>query len=370
MNNQKYNLIPWMQPYISGKEQDFVQDALASTWLSGGKYIDTLESLMGEFLNVKHAMTCANGTAALHLAFLALNIQEGDEVILPSFGFMAAANVLKHLKATPIFVDINPGTWCLSIQDLSKILNERTKAIVVVHPLGNLCEMNHILSLAKQYNVPIIEDAAEGFPSRYQNKVAGSMGLIGTFSFQATKTIATGEGGMIVTNDSEIAEKIKLYKSHGMMRKKHYWHELPGLNYRLTNIQAAIGCAQFEALETIIEMRNSMYQNYCNYLNNKDGISMQIISSNVSAVIWAVGLVLDPNFYPQGRDEVMKEMLHKRIETRPGFYTPYALGYFGCSEMAVSENISSHVIMLPSWPGLSKNKIKYICESLLSLRNK
>tara|TARA_Y100001954_G_C15766655_1_gene582108 strand:+ start:17 stop:793 length:777 start_codon:yes stop_codon:yes gene_type:complete len=257
----------------------------------------------------------------------------------------------------------------MSVQGLSRALNRNTKAIIVIHPLGNLCDMDQILNLARIHNVPIIEDAAEGFPSRYKTRVAGSLGLIGTFSFQATKTIATGEGGMIVTNNREIAEKIKLYKSHGMKRQKHYWHELPGLNYRLTNIQAALGCAQFESLDKIINMRRTMYKHYCKFLTNQEGISMQVISSNVSAVMWAVAVLLDTNYFPQGRDEVMKEMSNQMIETRPGFYTPYALGYFGCDKMPTSENITSRVIMLPSWPGLIESQIKHICESLLSLRN-
>ncbi len=368
MHEENLSQIPWMRPCFSGKEKEYLIDALDSTWISGGKYIEKLENKMKDYIKTPYAISCANGTAALHLAFLALSIGEGDEVILPGFGFMAAANVLLHLKSIPVFVDIDEKTWCMSASAIKKSITSSTKAIVVIHPLGNLCDMDAMLQISRQYDVPIIEDAAEGFPSTYIDHVAGSMGLIGTYSFQATKTIATGEGGLIAVQSREIAEKIKLYKSHGMLRQKHYWHELPGLNYRLTNIQAAMGCAQFEHLTVIIQKRHQMYKWYLDFLSNVKGIQLQAITNHVAAVVWAVGVLLDHKYYPQGRDCVIEQMARVGIETRPGFYTPHSFDYFDAKPLPISDYVSSHVILLPSWPDLTQTQIKFISKSLISLR--
>jgi perosamine synthetase len=217
----------------------------------------------------------ANGTAALHVAYLALGIRAGDEIIVPGFGFLAAANIALHMSARPVFCEVDPRTWCMRAEDIAPLLTARTRAIIAVHTYGNVCNMDGILELAGAHKIPVIEDVAEAFPSRYRNQLAGTMGTIGTFSFQATKTITTGEGGMVTTEESGLHERMVLYRNHGLLRKRHYWHEVPGHNFRLTNLQAALGCAQLERLDAIIVERHRVNDRYRKHLSSLPGIVPQ-----------------------------------------------------------------------------------------------
>jgi perosamine synthetase len=229
--------------------------------------------------------------------------------------------------------------------------------------------MDDILKLAGQRKIAVIEDAAEAFASKYKGKLAGTMGDIGTFSFQATKTITTGEGGMVVTKRKELYDKIVLYRSHGMLRKTYYWHELPGHNFRLTNLQAALGCAQFENLENIIRERKRIHVKYINCLSQNSGISLQMFSSNVDPVLWAIAVKLDPKAYPQGRDRLIEQMKEQQIETRPGFYTPSFMRHiYDCPNLPICEEISRQIISLPTHISLENKQIEFVCEKLLALK--
>lgn len=366
MNSNALNFIPWMTPFFCGNEAKYVTSAVESTWISGGEFLTTLESAFSKYTGCEYAIAVANGTAALHLAFLAIGIQEGDEVIVPGFGFLAAANVLLHMKAIPVFVDIDEKTWCIDPTLIPEAISCKTRAVLAVHPLGNLCDMDSIRKICSKNNLVLIEDAAEGFPSRYHNKPAGSLADISTLSLQATKTITTGEGGMVLTNNYEYADTIDLYKSHGLRRVRHYWHEVPGLNYRLTNLQAALGCSQFENLDLIIEKRIKMYEIYIKCLSGLEGVTLQEITEGVDPVIWAVGIKLDANIFRLTRDALINEFKKCNVECRPGFYTPTSLGYFDVDVLKFSESVSMSSLLLPSWPGLSELQIQFICHTLAS----
>ena len=209
--------IPWAKPTLWGNEQQSVVDALSSTWISGGLYVERFEKEFSHYTGSRFALTSSNGTTALHMAFLALGLKPGDEVIVPGFGFLAAANLALQFGARPVFAE----------QEIKKCLSTRTKIIVPIHSYGNVCEMDRIVELAKNHDIAIVEDAAEAFASQYKGHQAGTLGTIGTFSFQATKTITTGEGGMTVTENEDLNTCMALYRSHGMLRKTYYWHELP-----------------------------------------------------------------------------------------------------------------------------------------------
>jgi len=359
-------MIPWAKPEFWGDEQDFVVDALDSTWISGGPYVEQLESEFRQYLDCPYALTSCNGTAALHLAFLGLNLKAEDEVIVPGYAFMGAANVACLMGALPVFADIDPHTWCITAETIEKCISPRTRAIVVIHTYGNVCEMDEILSLAKNKQIPVIEDTAEALASKYKSKMTGTMGTIGTYSFHATKTITTGEGGMVTTADQDIYERMWLYRNHGMLRKVYYWHELTGHNFRLTNLQAALGCAQFRHIDKIIEERKRVHQTYRQLLQNTPGITLQHYSTNADAVLWAMAVRLDQHNFPQGRDAVMKQMHAADIETRPGFYAASQLEHFCVSAppLPISEEISPQVISLPTFPTLQDDQIEYICETL------
>lgn len=353
--------IPWASPVFWGGELNRINEALASSWISGGPFVDQLEQNFSTLSEGARALAVSNGTTAIHLAYLALEIKPGDEIVVPGFGFLAAANVALHMAACPVFCEVDPETWCMRAEDIAPVLTARTKAIVVVHTYGNVCDMGPILALAGEWGIPVIEDAAEAFPSRYRGQLAGTLGTIGTFSFQATKTITTGEGGMVITRDNDLCERMMLYRSHGLRRKRHYWHEVPGLNCRLTNMQAALGCAQMEKLDRIIAERHRVYESYAKRLAGMDGITLQIFRPEVQPVVWAIAVRLDPEVFPQGRDNVLSQMLEVGIETRPGFYSPSQIDYFNYKPLVTCDALAASVVSLPSYPTLTEQEIEHIC---------
>jgi len=364
------NKIPWAKPDYWGNEVSYVLDSLESTWISGGPYVEKLEKAFRTILGKKHVMAVSNGTTAIHLAYLGLNIKPGDEILVPGFCFLAAANIALLIGAKPVFVEVDKNTWCLDINDLKNKITHKTKAIVPVHTYGNVCDMEEIMVIADDKGIPVVEDCAESLFSEYDSKQSGVFGLVNTFSFQATKTITTGEGGLVVTDDDTIAEKMMLYRSHGMNRnKKVYWHELPGHNFRLTNMQAALGVAQLEKTEEILRERRRVFATYCSFLSNQEGITMQKINDGVKPVIWAVAIKLERNVFSSSRDEIIVQLKEMGIETRPGFYASSILEIYESHSLPVCEDISRNVISLPSFPTLKDEEIKYICTSLLSLRN-
>lgn len=361
--------IPWAKPDFFGREEEYLSKAIKSTWISDGYFINRFEDDFAGYCGIKHALTASNGTTALHLAYLGLGLGPGDEVIVPGFGFLASANMAILVGAKPVFAEVDPNTWCVNSVEIDKCLTRRTKAIVPVHTYGNVCDMDGIIELARQKNIPVVEDAAEAFASKYKNRFAGTMGDIGSFSFQATKTITTGEGGMVITNNDGLYERMSLFRNHGMLRKNYYWHELPGHNFRLTNLQAALGCAQFENLEHIIHERKRVHTAYINQLSQNTGLSLQIFSSEVEPVLWAMAVKLDERAYPQGRNEVIRQMREQKIETRPGFYAPSLMRHiYDCSVLPVCEEISRQVISLPTFVSLRDEEIEFICKKLATFK--
>ena len=360
--------IPWAKPSFWGNEQRYVSDALTSTWISGGPFVDRFERDFAKYSDSRYAMTSSNGTTALHMALLALSVGPGDEVVVPGFAFMAAANVTLHLGAKPVFTEVDRVTWCMTANDAERCLSPRTKAIVPVHTYGNVCAMDEIIALARNHSVAVVEDAAEAFASRYKNRQAGSMGQLGTFSFHATKTITTGEGGMVITNDSELRDRLYLFRNHGVLRAR-YWHEVPGHNFRLTNLQAAMGCAQLERIDQIIAERRRVYTSYQGHLANIPGVSMQHFRSDVNPVVWAIAVRLDPQAYPQGRDRVMQQLDAAGIETRNGFYASSMLGHiYDSASLPACEDLSRQVISLPMYCTLQDSEIQFICSQLEAIR--
>jgi len=359
--------IPWARPDLWGREREYVDQALASSWISGGPFLDRLEADFLALSKSAHTFAVANGTVAIQLAYLALGLRPGDEVIVPGFGFLAAANVALQMSVTPVFCEVDSATWCARADQIEKVISSKTRAIVVVHTYGNVCDMDSIMVLAKKHDLPVIEDAAEAFPSYYKGHLTGTLGTLGTYSFQATKTITTGEGGMVVTNDAAIAERMMLLRSHGLRRKRHYWHELPGLNFRLTNMQAALGCAQFEKLDVICAERRRVYASYQQCFSGMAGVTLQTVTANVDTVIWAVALRLSPEIFPQGRDRVIEEMLEAGIELRPGFYAPSQLDFYDCPKLPICETLASSIISVPSFPTLTDDMIQRVCNTLARL---
>lgn len=359
--------IPWARPAFLGNEEGYIMEAFRSTWISGGAFVDRFEEEFRKFCGTRFALTASNGTTALHMAYLALGIGRDDEVVVPGFSFLAAANIALHVGAKPVFAEVDPETWCVTAAGIERCFSRKTRLVVPVHTYGNVCAMDDILSLAGHHGIAVVEDAAEAFPSRYRGKLAGTMGSIGTFSFQATKTITTGEGGMVVTGAPGLFDTMWLLRNHGM-KNVRYWHELAGHNFRMTNLQAAIGCAQLEEIATIMRERRRIQELYTDLLSKIDGIVPQKFEPDVDAVLWSCAVKLLPEAFPQGRDRVIAQFAEAGIETRPGFYTPSRIGLYDAAPLPVCEEISRQVISLPTYPTLSDDQVAFICGQLHSFR--
>jgi perosamine synthetase len=302
------------------------------------------------------------------MAFLALGIGPRDEVIVPGFGFMAAANVALHVGATPVFCEIARDSWCAGASEIEQCITPKTKAIVPIHTYGNVCDMDAVMELSEPLGIHVIEDAAEAIGSKYKGKIAGTIAPLGSFSFHATKTITTGEGGAVLTNSAEVDERMRLFRSHGMSTRR-YWHEVAGHNFRITNLQAAVGCAQLEKIAAITEVRAHILAGYRALLEPMEGIRLQRFAPNVEPIVWAIGVELDTTRYPQGRDAVISQLADAGIETRPGFYAAsMMIGLYRTGPLPICEHISRQVLSLPSSPGISDADIQFICDALGSLR--
>lgn len=364
-----HDAISWARPDYWGNEFEYVHRAMQSTWISGGEFVERFEREVGTWSGARHALAVNNGTSALQLAYAALGVGPGDEVIVPGFGFLAAANVALNMGAVPVFADVAPGTWCVTADAIAARVTARTRAVVPVHTYGNACDMDPIMELCRAHDVPVIEDAAEAFGTRYRGRFLGSIGDLGTLSFQATKTITTGEGGMVLTSRDELVEPMTLYRSHGMLRRR-YRHEVAGYNFRLPNLLAALGCAQFERIEDIVAARRRMQAAYEERLSHVDGVTLQVFESDVEPVLWAVSARLGHAFFPQGRDAVIAYLQADGIETRNGFCSPIEMSrlYGSVTDIPVARDLSDWVISLPSYPTLSVSDIDRVCASLLSVR--
>lgn len=360
--------IPWASPHYWGNEQRYVADALQSSWISGGEYVERLETDFARFCDAPYAIAASNGTTALHMAYLAMNIGRGDEIIVPGFGFMAAANIALHVGAKPVFSEVSADGWCMTADAVEKCITPKTKAIVPIHTYGNVCDMTPIMELAQSKGLIVIEDAAESIGSKYKGRMSGTIAPVGIYSFHATKTITTGEGGAAVTRDVELRDRMRLFRSHGMSSRR-YWHEVAGHNFRLTNMQAAIGCAQLEQIDKIVFERDRVYQAYKDLLGNMDGVVLQKYSEHVDPVVWAIALELRTAAFPQGRDAVIDRLKQLGIETRPGFYSANTMPHiYGEVHLPICEYLSGQVISLPSSPTLTQEEIEYVCASLKSCK--
>ena len=361
-------MIPVAEPYFSGNELKYVEDCIKSGWVSSaGSYIKQFESEFAKFCSAKYAVAVSNCTAALHLALRALNIKENDEVLVPNLTFAATANTPIYLGAKPVLVECDRETWNIDVQKIEEKITEKTKAIIPVHLYGHPCDMGAIMEIAKKHNLYVIEDAAEAHGAEYKGAKIGSIGDIGCFSFYGNKIITTGEGGMCVTNSHELNNRMRILRDHGMSPEKKYWHNEVGFNYRMTNIQAALGLAQLEQIEGFIKKKRENAILYNSLLKNIPGIILPPEKEWAKNVYWMYIILLGENF-PATRDELMKKLLEKEIETRPFFYPLSEMPPYKTEEkFEISSEISSRGINLPSSVKLTRENIEYIAEAIKSV---
>jgi perosamine synthetase len=363
------SFIPVAAPALVGNEKKYVLDCLDSNWISSnGKYIEQFETGFTDFCGVKHALSCTNGTVALHLALLALGVGPGDEVIVPTLTYIATANAVSYCSAKPVFVDSEPETWNLAPELLEEKISPRTKAIIVVHLYGHPGNMDPIMTLAHKYGISVVEDAAEAHGAEYKGIRVGSIGDIATFSFYGNKIITTGEGGMVTTNDDHLAARVKQLKGQGVDPTQRYWFPIIGYNYRMTNIAAAIGLAQLEKADWHIQRRREVARWYLEELASIEGLQLPVEKSWVKNVYWMFSVVFTDQIDSE-RDEIIERMKMQGIETRPFFYPMHVLPPYieiaKGNQFPVADALSTRGINLPSWAGLTRENVKYISNSLI-----
>ncbi len=372
----KRSTIPVCTPFLGGREQEYVLDALSSTWISSrGPYLDRFEREFPAYLGVKYGAATPNGTLALHLALQAVGIRPGDEVILPTFTMIAPAFAICYCGATPVMLDADPDDWNLDTSRLPAALSPRTKAILVVHIYGHPTNMNAVMEFARNHNLIVIEDAAEAHGAEYEGKRCGSFGKAACFSFFANKHLACGEGGMVVTNDPELYDRLRYLKNlcFPLSGGRLYSHDEIGFNYRMSNLHAAIGCAQLERLDDYVAMRRRNALLYNERLREIPGLRLPIERSGVKNTYWMYGIAVEEAF-GIGRDELMARLASCGIETR-AFFTPMHLqesiqqyGFRSPLPMPVAEWLGRHGLYLPSSTSLTVDEIDYICDSLRAAR--
>lgn len=363
-------MIPVYQPAISNKAKDYVNDCLDSAWISSkGKYVKMFEDKFALKTGVRYAATCSNGTCALHLALLALGIGEGDEVIVPTFTYIASVNAIRYTGATPVFVDSLESTWQIDPDDVKKKITSKTKAIMTVHLYGHPADMGTICWIAKNKGLFVIEDCAEAFGSKFCGEHVGQFGDVSTYSFFGNKTITTGEGGMVVTNNETIYDRVLKLKGQGLAKHRQYWHDSLGYNYRMTNIQAAIGVSQLEISDDILKSKRIIADNYIKHFKETN-ISWHKESSDVWHSYWMFSVTMDIN--EKQRNEMMKILLDdKGIETRPLFYPVHTMPIYSEKYQMhpVAEKLHRTGFNLPSFPELTYDQIEYIAESVIQIYN-
>lgn len=351
--------IPIYQPSLTGREKEYVMDCLDSAWISSkGKYIRKIEDVFAEKIKVKYATTVSNGTVALHLALVALGIGSGDEVIVPTLTYIASVNAISYTGAKPVFVDSIRDTWQMDPEDVKRKITTKTRAIMVVHVYGHPCEMDALMTIAKKHDLFVIEDCAEAFGSLYKGVPVGGFGHISTFSFYGNKTITTGEGGMVVTNDQTLYQRAVHFKGQGLVAHREYWHDVIGYNYRMSNICAAIGLAQLEQADGFIEKKCKIAQWY------RDGLVDLPVEvhgefGDVKHSYWMVSILVDK---PERRDALREYLMQNGIETRPLFHPVHTMPMYSdkFQRYPVAEDLGWRGINLPSWPGLSVNQVNDI----------
>lgn len=358
-------MIPISQPSITDLEKTYVKEAMDSTWISSaGEYLDRFESEFSSFCNTDYGIAVTNGTVGLHLTLLALGIGVGDEVLVPDFTFIASANTVVHAGATPVFVEIDETHLCMDVNKLEQYLTKRTKAIMPVHVYGHPANMTRINEFARQHNLLVIEDAAEAHGSKVNGSMVGGLGNAGVFSFFANKNLTCGEGGMITTNDKVLADKCRLLRDQAMRSDKKYWHPEIGYNFRMSNLHAAIGCAQLERQHELLSKRKRIYELYCQNLSNFPAFKLNNTCSWAQNSYWMVCLELEGYTYEQ-RDNLITTLFENGVDSRPYFYPCSAMPYFESANHDVCSRVSKRGINLPTFYDLQESEIDYICDVLI-----
>ena len=361
-------IIPVCEPKLGGNELKYVTDCIETNWISSaGKYIEEFEEKFAKCCGTKYGIACTSGTTALHLAMVTLGLGEGDEVIIPTFTMIATANVVTYTGASPILADSEPRTWNIDPEKIEDKVTKRTKAIMPIHTYGHPADMDRILEIAEKHNLFVVEDAAEAHGAEYKGRKVGSIGDVACFSFYGNKIITTGEGGMLTTNDPEIAGIARNLRDHAFSEERHFWHKYLGYNYRMTNLQAAVGLAQTERLDEFVQDRVGHAKYYNSLLKEVKGITLPPRTEGIKNVYWMYGILVEDDFGIT-RDELRRRLAKKGIETRtffiPVHFQPIYFERFKGERFPVSEELCRKGMYLPSASSLTRSQIEFIVQSI------
>jgi perosamine synthetase len=353
--------IPVYQPSLHGREKEYVTQCIDSLWISKGEFISTFEKKFAEYLGCADATTVCNGTVALHLALLALGIGPGDEVIVPTLTYIASVNMIALVGATPVFVDSLPSTWQLDPDDVRRKITNRTRAVMAVHLYGLPCDMEQLTKICQENSLFLIEDCAEAFGSTYAGQSVGTFGDIATFSFFGNKTITTGEGGMVVAKEEQVLDRVTHLRGQGVSPTREYWHDVLGFNYRMNNICAAIGLAQLERVDTILEKKRCVAAWYREKLRDQPLVLQTEVEGTRHSFWMCSALACDE----ATRDGLRAHLRSRGIETRPTFHPAHTMPVFQTAQrFPVAEAIGQRGFSLPSYPDLTEDLVDRVCASI------
>jgi perosamine synthetase len=363
--------IPVAFPDLTGNEEAYVVDAIRTSWISSsGPYISRFEREFAGICGTKACVSTCNGTVALHLALLTLDVRPGDEVIVPSLTYIATANAVRYVGAEPVFVDVDPLTWCIDPRRIEDAITIRTKGIIAVHLYGHPADMDEINHIAGVNGLWVVEDAAEAPLATYKGLPVGGLGSIATFSFYGNKIITCGEGGAITLNDPNLALRARTLRGQGMDPKRRYYFPVTGFNFRLTNVACAILCAQLERREFILARRYAIFARYRELLKNIAGLCFQPIASWASPAPWLFCVTIDPDAFGRTRNEVMLRLAEKGIDTRPFFIPLHSLPPFREASrnrnerLPVTDHLAAQGMNLPTYSNMTDEQVDSVARAL------
>jgi perosamine synthetase len=354
------SFIPISKPHIGAREKELVLDALDSGWVSSiGKYIDEFEANFARYCGTEYAIAVSNGTTGLHLALATLGLQPGDEVIIPDLTFVATANAVAYTGATPVLADIDADTLCIDPASVKSLISARTRAIIPVHLYGHPADMDALNEIGDAHGIAIIEDAAEAHGAEYKGRRVGGLGKCGVFSFYGNKVITTGEGGMLTTNDREFYQRARRLRDHAMSPQRRYFHEERGFNYRITNLQAALGVAQLERIDEFLDRRAEIMRWYEQEIPTTDRVRLNRVKNWAKSAFWMICLEVD--WFDETRREAFMQALKARgIDSRPYFCTMSSMPMYRQASMPIAARKAQIGLNLPSYFELTNREVQRI----------
>lgn len=360
--------IPISRPDLSGNEEKYVVDAVRSSWISStGPYVTRFETEFAKMCGAGSAVTVCNGTVALHLALLALDVRPGDEVLVPSLTYVATANAVRYVGAEPVFVDVDEATWCIDPKLLESAITRRTRGIIAVHLYGHPADMDAIRHVAAVHGLWVVEDAAEAHCATYKDRPVGSLGDLGTFSFYGNKILTSGEGGAVTVSDPQLDLRLRTLRGQGVDPERRYFFPVTGYNFRLTNVAAAILCAQMERAYLLVAKRRHVCARYAARLGGVDWIGLQPRAPWASIAPWMFCLTS-----AKPREQMVERLVRRGVDTRPFFVPLHELPMFReesrrrGESLPITERLAHTGLNLPTYPGLSDDEVDVVCDAILS----